>query len=129
LALLSLVQDEDLKRLRGRSSYFHTTSIGFEVLLSLTNEEVREIYVIPKAVEENQLVYRAEEWELDHFDERLIDRTKIYQISKKLPKLPSQEDVSDVDKAVLLRKYSVGNELDERVHSNKQRQLLIFLAQ
>ena len=97
--------------------------------LSLTNEEVREIYVIPKAVEENQLVYRAEEWELDHFDERLIDRTKIYQISKKLPKLPSQEDVSDVDKAVLLRKYSVGNELDERVHSNKQRQLLIFLAQ
>jgi len=89
----------------------------FEVLLRLTNEEVREIYLILKAVEENQLVHPAKEWELDHFDERLINRSKINNILRKLRKSLSEEDARQVDQKVLLRKHSLGGEIDEKVYS------------
>jgi len=52
--------------------------------LDLTKEELKRIYLILKALEEGQLGYPAEEWELDHFDERLIDRKGIRQILGKL---------------------------------------------
>jgi len=65
--------------------------------LSLTNEEMKEICLTVKALVENQLVYPTEEWELEHFDERLINRAKINQIVKKL-----RWSVSYVARRVLL---------------------------
>lgn len=83
----------------------------------LTNEELKRIYLILKALEEGQLGYPAEEWELDHFDERLIERRGLGRILKKLRKLLPTGDVEAVDKKVLLRKYSVyGSEVDDDVY-------------
>jgi len=88
----------------------------------LTNEEMKKIYLIMKALEEGQLGYPAEEWELDHFDERLIDRRGIGQILGKLRKSLPEKDVKEVDKKVLLRKYSVfGSEVDEDVYSELEK--------
>lgn len=85
--------------------------------LDLTKEELKRIYLILKALEEGQLGYPAEEWELDHFDERLIDRKGIRQILGKLRRSLPERNVKEVDKRVLLRKYSVyGSEVDEDVY-------------
>jgi hypothetical protein len=90
---------------------------GAEMSPDLTNEEMKEIYLILKALEEGQLGYPAEEWELDHFDERPIDRGGIGQILGKLRKLPPEKDVKEMDKKVLLRKYGVfGGGVDEDVY-------------
>ena len=82
-----------------------------------TKEELKRIYLILKALEEGRLGYPEEEWELDHFDERLIDRRGIGQTLGKLRKMLPEKDVKEVDKKVLLRKYSVlGSEVDEDVY-------------
>jgi len=84
----------------------------------LTNEEVKRVYLIMKALDENQLVYPAEEWELDHFDERLIKRKGLKRILRKLRKSLPEEEARGIDKKVLLRRYSVfSNEIDETVYS------------
>lgn len=90
---------------------------GVEMPPDLTNGEMKKIYLILKALEEGQLGYPAEGWELDHFDERLIDRRGIGRILGKLRELLPERDVKEVDKKVLLRKYSVfGSEVDENVY-------------
>jgi predicted DNA-binding transcriptional regulator YafY len=92
-----------------------------EMPLTLTSEEMVQIYLVLKAVQEGQLVYPDEEWELDHFDERLIDRAKVERISRKLRKMLPEEDVENVDKKVLLRKSSVGSEVNESVYSRLEK--------
>ena len=78
--------------------------------------------MILKALEEGQLGYPAEEWELDHFDETLIDRRGIGRILEKLRRSLPGEDAREVDRKVLLRKYSVyGSEVDEDVYSELEK--------
>ena len=90
---------------------------GAEMLPDLTNEELKKIYLILKALEEDQIGYPAEEWELNHFDERLIDRKGIGRILEKIRRSLPEREAKEVDKKVLLRKYSIfGSEVDEKVY-------------
>ena len=90
--------------------------------LNLTNEEVKKVYLILRALEEGQLGYPAEEWELDHFDERLIDKRGIGRILEKLRGSLPGGVAEEVDRKLLLRKYSVfGSEVDEGVYSELER--------
>ena len=87
------------------------------MLPDLTNEELKKIYLILKALDESQIGYPAEEWELNHFDERLIDRKGIRRILEKLRRSLPERDAKEVDRKVLLRKYSIfGSEVDEKVY-------------
>lgn len=93
-----------------------------KVSLEMTNEEMKKVYLILKAVDESQLVYPAKEWELDHFDERLIERKGLKRILNKLRKSLPEEEAREIDKKVLLRRYSVfSNEIDEAVYSKLER--------
>jgi predicted DNA-binding transcriptional regulator YafY len=84
----------------------------------LTDEDLKKIYLILKSVDEGQLVYPAEEWELDHFDEKLVDKKGIKPVLSKLRKSLPEQDAKEIDKQVLLRRYSVfGSEVDEAVYS------------
>jgi len=86
--------------------------------MALAEAELREIYGLLKAASEGMLTYYGEEWELDHFDERLVEWRKLKPIVRKVRKLLSQEAVKEVDKRILLRKYGVfGLPVDERIYS------------
>lgn len=86
--------------------------------MALTKAELKEVYRLLKAADEGMLTYSGEEWELDHFDERLVEWRKLKPIIKKVRKLLPSEMTKDVDKHILLRKYGVfGLPVDERVYS------------
>lgn len=90
---------------------------GVKMPFDLTNEEMKKVYLILRALEEGQLGYPAEEWELDYFDERLIDKKGVRRILEKLRRLLPGGVAKEVDKELLLRKYSVfGSEVDEGVY-------------
>jgi predicted DNA-binding transcriptional regulator YafY len=90
--------------------------------VELTKGELKKIYLILKALEEGQIEYPSEEWELEHFDERLIERKGIGRILEKLRKSLPEEEAGEVDKKILLRRYSIyGSEVDEGVYARLEK--------
>lgn len=91
---------------------------GAEMPLDLAKEELKRIYTVLRMVDEGQLVYPAEEWELEYFDEKLLERKGLKQTLEKLKNLLPERAVKEINKKVLMRKYSVfGSEVDEDVYS------------
>jgi len=84
----------------------------------MTKKELKKIYLILKALDENQLSYPNEEWEMDYYEKRLIDKRGIKRILEKLRRLLPEKDVKEIDKRILLRKYSTfSNVIDEEAYS------------
>ncbi|MEA2036476.1 MAG: hypothetical protein U9O94_03145 [Nanoarchaeota archaeon] len=51
--------------------------------LNLSNKEAKQIYQILKAFDECLIVNPSEEWELDHYDEKIADRKGLKTVLKK----------------------------------------------
>jgi len=83
----------------------------------LSLKETKTIYHILRLIEEGMLSYPEEEWELDYYDERLIDRKEIKQLIRQLKASLAKEDVKEAEKEVLVRKYAgFSRGADERVY-------------
>lgn len=86
---------------------------------NLTNQELEKIYKIVKAVDEGLLVNPQEEWELDYYDEKLIDRKGLKQILKKLKSSAKNGSIGKAEKDILVRKYDTFNNIiDENIERN-----------
>lgn len=74
--------------------------------LGLSREEAKKLYLILKAVSEDLLSYAEEEWELDYYDEKLVDKRGLKKILSKLKAMLPKRAAAELDKLVLGRKYS-----------------------
>ena len=84
----------------------------------LNKAELKYLYFLLRAIEEDQIVNPIEEWELDIFDDELINKKLVKNIKEKIRKLLSQEEINEIDKNILRRKYhSYVAEVDEEVYS------------
>lgn len=82
-----------------------------------SNKELREIYRILRAFDENLIINPSEEWELDYYDERIADKKNLKPILKKIEKILPKEEFEDLNKNVSRRKYNTfSNEIDENVY-------------
>ena len=85
--------------------------------LDFTKDELKGIYSISKGWKRASSAPLLRNRELDHFDERLIDRRVIGRILEKL-----RRSLTKGDREMLLRKYSVyGSEVDEDVYSKLEK--------
>jgi len=81
-----------------------------------TNQELNKIYKILKAFDEGLIVNPSEEWELDYYDEKIVDKKGIKPILKKIEKLLPGE-IEETNKTILRRRYdSFNNEINETVY-------------
>ena len=82
-----------------------------------TNKELKKIYQILKAYDENLIVNPSEDWELDHYDAPLAYKKGIKPILKKIEEILPKEDSEESNKTILRRKYdSFINEINESVY-------------
>lgn len=82
-----------------------------------TNKELKNVYQILKAYDENLIVNPSEEWELDHYDEPIADKKHLKAILKKIEKILPEKEYEVTRKTVLRRKYdSYNNDIDESVY-------------
>jgi len=85
--------------------------------LKISVKEAKQIYQILKAFDEGLIVNPSEEWELDHYDEKIADRKGLKSILKKIEKSLPKEDSEETNKTVLRRKYDTfNNEVNESVY-------------
>jgi len=84
---------------------------------SLSAKELEKIYKILRAIDEKLITNPSEEWELDYYEENLIDKKDIKIILKKIEKQLSKDQLTKINKPLLRRKYhTFNNEIDERVY-------------
>jgi len=87
------------------------------VTQNLTRADLKKAYQILKAYDEGLIVNPSEEWESDHYNEKIADRKGLKSILKKIESLLPKEDREETNKTVLRRKYSTfNNEIDESVY-------------
>src|SRR3989338_7899731 len=85
--------------------------------MSLTNKELEKVYNILKAFDEGLIVNPTEDWELDHYDEKLVDNKGLKQILRKIKSALPKKSFDKAEKKVLLRKYDTfNNQIDENVY-------------
>jgi predicted DNA-binding transcriptional regulator YafY len=83
-----------------------------------TSNELKKMYQLLKAFDEGLLVNPSEEWELDFYDEPIVNRDGLTSILKKLERLVPKEKCEEVKKNILRRRYGAFNEqIDEVVYS------------
>ena len=83
----------------------------------LNKQELRKIYQILNAYEQNLIVNPAESWEIDHYDEPIADKKGMKQILRKIEQLLPKEDAEESKKIILRRRYdSFNNEIKEPVY-------------
>ena len=83
----------------------------------LSTKELENIYKILRAIDEKLISNPSEEWELDYYEENLIDKKDIKIILKKIEKLLSKDQLISINKPLLRRKYhTFNNEINERVY-------------
>ena len=58
-----------------------------------TNQELNKIYKILKAFDEGLIVNPSEEWELDYYDEKIVDKKGIKPILKKIEKCLKRSEI------------------------------------
>ena len=86
-------------------------------MIKFSNKELKEIYRILRAFDENLIINPSEEWELDYYDERIAAKKNLKPILKKIEKILSKEEFEDTNKNILRRKYSTfSNGIDENVY-------------
>jgi len=85
--------------------------------MNLSKKEIRQVYQILKAFGEGLIINPSEEWELDHYDERIVSRKGLKQIIKKVEKSLLKEESEKIKKIILRRKYATfNNEINESVY-------------
>ena len=83
---------------------------------NLNDKEIGKVYKIVKAFDEGLLVNPQEEWEIDYYDEKLLDKKGLKQILRKLKSSTSKSSINQAEKEVLVRKYDTFNNIiDENV--------------
>ena len=86
--------------------------------LELTSSDVRKILTVLGALKENLLVSIDAEWEEDEYGEPLVDIKSLERVIRKLEASLPTQDVNDVKRSLLTRKYHpYHHELDERAYS------------
>ncbi|MEK6952547.1 MAG: WYL domain-containing protein [Nanoarchaeota archaeon] len=86
-------------------------------MVRFTNKELKEIYKILRAFDENLIINPSEEWELDYYDEKIVDKKNLKPILKKIENILPKEEFENLNKNVSRRKYSTfSNEIDENVY-------------
>ncbi len=83
----------------------------------LTTYELKKIYSVLKAYDENLIVNPTEQWEMDHYDEPLADKNGLKQILRKIEFLLPKEEAEKSKKTILRRRYDTfNNEVNESVY-------------
>ena len=84
---------------------------------TLTNNELEKIYNILKAFDEGLIVNPTKNWELDHYDEKLVDNKGLKPILSKIKLVLPKKSFDKIEKKVLVRKYdTLNNQIDAGVH-------------
>ena len=88
-----------------------------KMVQKLTNKELKKIYQIIKAFDEGLIVNPSEDWELDYYDETLVDKKGMKSILNKIEKLLPKKELKQTNKNVLRRKYHhFNNQINEAVY-------------
>jgi len=83
-----------------------------------TNHELKRIYQILKAFNEDLIVNPSEDWELDYYDEPIADRRGLNTILRKIEGLLPKKELEEIKKNILRRRYdSFNTQIDENVYS------------
>ncbi len=87
------------------------------VSLTLSTKEVAQVHQILKAFDEGLIVNPSEDWELDHYDEKIADKTGLKSIIKKIEKSLPKKESEKTKKTVLRRRYDTfNNEINESAY-------------
>ena len=85
--------------------------------ITLSRKEAAQVYQILKAFDEGLIVNPSEEWELDHYDEKIADRDGLKKIMQKIEESLPPEESEKTKKTVLRRRYDAfNNEIDESAY-------------
>ena len=85
--------------------------------INLSNKEAAQVHQILKAFDEGLIANPSEEWELDHYDEKIADRKGLKPIIKKIEKSLPKEETEETKKTVLRRRYDTfNNEINESAY-------------
>src|SRR3989344_8301155 len=88
----------------------------------LSTNELEKIYKILKAISEGLIANPSEEWELDYYEEKLINKKDIKIILKKIEKLFPKAQLTNINKPLLRRKYhTFNNEINEKVYKTLEK--------
>lgn len=80
-------------------------------------QELKKIYQILNAYDQNLIVNPTESWEMDHYDEPIADKKGLKQILRKIESLLPKKDAEESKKTILRRRYdSFNNEINEYVY-------------
>lgn len=83
----------------------------------LTAQELKKIYQILNAYDQNLIVNPSENWETDHYDEPIADKKGLKQILRKIELLLPKKDAEESKKTTLRRRYDTfNNEISEPVY-------------
>ncbi len=86
--------------------------------LLLTPSDLKNLYRILKALDERLISYPEEDWELEYYDSRLINRKTLKPLIKKLRAAIPESDAKEIDREILLRKYGgFSRDPDEHVYA------------
>lgn len=85
--------------------------------IALSKKEAAQVHQILKAFDEGLIINPSEDWELDHYDEKIADRDGLKSIIKKIEKSLPKEESEKIKKTVLRRRYDTfNNEINESVY-------------
>ena len=98
------------------------------VQLKLSVKEVKQIYQILKAFDEGLIVNPSEEWELDHYDEKIADKSGLKPVLKKIEKSLPKEESEETNKTVLRRRHLLKLEKEKLMFTIKQENILSAAA-
>ena len=86
-------------------------------IITLSKKEAAQVHQILKAFDEGLIVNPSEDWELDHYDEKIADKDGLKSIIKKIEKSLPKEESEKTKKTVLRRRYDTfNNEINESVY-------------
>lgn len=79
--------------------------------------ELKKIYQILRAFDEGLIVNPTDDWEQDHYEEKIADKKGLKEIIKKIEKILPKEEEVKIHKKILRRRYdSFNSEIDEGVY-------------
>lgn len=87
------------------------------ISITLSTKEASQVHQILKAFDEGLIVNPSEDWELDHYDEKIADKTGLKVIIKKIEKSLPKKESEKTKKTVLRRRYDTFNkEINESAY-------------
>ena len=86
--------------------------------LKFKDNELKALYQIVKSFEEGLIENPSESWEMDYYEEPLVDRKPLLAILKKIEEMLPEKERDEIIKDFLRRKYSTfNNEIDEKAYA------------